>query len=113
LAVQQAGYAPKEKNVPISIGADMNSQNLKKDVTKTFKRMLTQNNKRGTKLNNGSNLENDSTNYEGSNMNKQDLENFTQISEIENKFVKKKRGLQGIIGKYYKEDNLKGDALQE
>lgn len=85
-----------------------NSGELKKDVSKTFKKMLTQNNKRSggqfksalDETGNG----NESTKYEGSRYDG-DHDANTQISDIESKFVKKKKNMKQIAkAKMYKED---------
>lgn len=92
-----------------------NSEDLKKDVSKTFKRMLTQNNRRTNpsaqprgaldETGNG----NDSTKYEGSKYD-QDPEVQTQISEIESKFAKKKKNFKHLLkNKMYKEDYVDGE----
>ena len=92
-----------------------NSEDLKKDVSKTFKKMLTQNHKRTNpsaqtrgaldETGNG----NDSTKYEGSKYD-QDPEVQTQISEIESKFAKKKKNFKHLLtNKMYKEDYVEGE----
>lgn len=70
--------------------------NLKKDVAKTFKKMLTQNHNRS----NGMNGDAESTKYEAS-----EGRSAAGISEIELKFQKKKtKNL--MINKMYKEDEM-------
>jgi hypothetical protein len=71
--------------------------NLKKDVQKTFKKMLMQNNKRDRENLNGDHQSNESTKFGGS------LKNEDFNSEIESKFTKRKmkKSLQKI---HYKED---------
>jgi hypothetical protein len=109
-AAAKAGHkaAPPQKGQPTV--AKRNSEELKKDVSKTFKRMLTQNHKRANpsaqtrggldETGNG----NDSTKYEGSKYD-QDPELQTQISEIESKFAKKKKNFKHLLkNKMYKED---------
>ena len=70
MAVKTAGYVPQEN---ASVSHNKKSMNLKKDVTKTFKKMLTSNHKRLNssdekfKTNmNGSQFGGDSTKYNGS-----------------------------------------------
>lgn len=72
--------------------------NLKKDVQKTFKKMLMQNNRRDRENLNGDHQSNESTKFGGS------LKNEDFNSEIESKFTKRKmkKSLQKI---YYKEDD--------
>ena len=97
-AAAQAGHKNQQRKVQ-QVVSKRNSEDLKKDVSKTFKRMLTQNNKRTNpsaqvrgaldETGNG----NDSTKYEGSKYD-QDPEVQTQISEIESKFAKKKKNFK-------------------
>lgn len=85
--------------------------NLKKDVTKTFKKMLTSNHNRlntsetGKITNNGVDHTNESTKYEGSNA-RQDFDQQTQSHmDIESKY-RKKNAKKSMISKVYKEDNV-------
>jgi hypothetical protein len=80
--------------------------NLKKDITKTFKKMLTQNHNRTTNLSSKGNGkgDNDSTRYDGS-VGNQEFDNTTQMSEIELKFQRKKNNMKNLMqNKMYKED---------
>lgn len=90
-------YCDEEDFLPI--GSGLNTGNLKKDVSKTFKKMVTQNFKRQS----NQKVDNESTNYEGSNS--KDLKSdsdSTNIPNIEEKFIKKNNSF--AFNKYYKED---------
>jgi len=73
--------------------------NLKKDVTRTFKGLLTKNKERGIKRRVGD----ESTQYAGSE--RKEYDSQTVVSEIELKFQKKKKK-NLLINKMYKEDEV-------
>jgi hypothetical protein len=113
-AAAQAGHLNLPQKGPQAV-SKRNSEDLKKDVSKTFKKMLTQNHRRTNpsaqtrgaldETGNG----NDSTKYEGSKYD-QDPEVQTQISEIESKFAKKKKNFKHLLtNKMYKEDYVEGE----
>lgn len=92
---------------------------FKKDVTKTFKKMLTSNHNKTSYsygLENDENLGlgfEDSTKYEGSVL-KNESDQQTQLSEIESKFSKKKRNHKNLAGyKQYKEDIIDEKYLED
>ena len=106
----------------------MQSQNLKRDVSKTFKKMLTSNKNRQTNNNsslhvdsghNGSQYGVESTKYNGSQLNQygQEFDNQTQISEIESKFARKKANNHHqklLKAKIYKnEDPIEENYLED
>ena len=81
---------------------------LRKDVTRTFKKMLTSNHNRQTNLNNstsnGAYGDEASTKYGGSQA-RQDFDNQTQLSEIETKFKKKKESaMRRLKNKAFKDE---------
>ena len=92
--------------------------NLKKDVTKTFKKMLTANHNRLNttdalkNTSNGVDHTNESTKYEGSNA-RQEFDQQTQSHmEIESKY-RKKNTKKNMISKVYKEDNVDVNYLED
>jgi hypothetical protein len=92
--------------------------NLKKDVTKTFKKMLTSNHNRsntsdaGKITNNNVDHTNESTKYEGS-IARQEFDLLTQSHlEIESKY-RKKTAKKTMISKVYKEDNVDLNYLED
>lgn len=115
VALHESGYLPQPQP-PTTNGMLKNSMNLKRDVSKTFKRMLTANHNRTnySESKNGDNS-NISTKYGVSGVARQDIENQTQISEIESKFTKKKKGHKSsIMSKLYKdEDDIESDYLED
>jgi hypothetical protein len=80
---------------------------IKKDVTKTFKKMLTQNHARGTvdTGRNGHDQTNESTKYGGSIGKNGDVDALTEHSnmDIEMKYIRKKMK-KNLAQKFYKED---------
>ena len=109
-AAAAAGHKNHQEKKAQEALVQRNSEDLKRDVSKTFKKMLTANQKRTNASSQmRGNLDetgngNDSTKYEGSRYD-QDQDAQTQISEIEGKFVKKKKNFKHLMkGKMYRED---------
>lgn len=93
--------------------------NLKRDVTKTFKKMLTSNHNRSNTSEvpkgNNPNVDptNESTKYGGSNA-RQEFDAQTQSHlEIESKYIKKQNKTKAMISKVYKEDNVDTNYLED
>lgn len=91
-------------------------KDVKKNISKTFKKMLTQNHARGSTntrpgSRNGVDNTNESTKYGGSNIGK-DIDAFTVNSEIESKYTRKKLN-KGIAKKFYKEDEDQENSFEE
>jgi hypothetical protein len=92
---------------------------LKKDVSKTFKKMLTANHNRsntsevGGKTAGNVDHTNESTKYGGS-IARQEFDNQTQSHlEIESKYLKKTNNKKYIVSKVYKEDNVDTNYLED
>ena len=84
-----AAYAAGYKNPQIESPVKKQKEDIKKDISQTFKKMLTQNHFRtGSQHNfhNGS-VQGDSTKYDANSNNK------SEIPEIEEKFARKKKNM--------------------
>ena len=90
---------------------------LRKDVTRTFKKMLTSNHNRQSNLNssasNNAYGDEASTKYGGSQA-RQEFDNQTQLSEIESKFKKKKESaMRRLKNKTFKDEDEVDDIYAE
>lgn len=108
-AEKEAGYEiglPQQKQTCFQEASNLTlPKNLKKDVTRTFKKMLTSNHNRSTaSLHQHDEI---STRYGGSQPRQEfdNGDNLTQLSEIETKFKKKKESaMRKLKTKIFKED---------